>query len=176
MCDSRSCSRKHEVTMDSRLVLGDESIMKQKEHGTCTKAVQDDLLWGVSAKLADEICCFNRHYAEHSGYFKTTTKTNYLMTVDRTKATTYYDSVQGKPVFIGPKSRTFEEFEEESRDHGWPSFRVDEVVWDNVRVLPDGECVTVDGVHLGHNIPDKHGPRFCINLVCIAGKPLASTL
>jgi hypothetical protein len=40
------------------------------------------------------------HYAEHSGYFETT---EYLSTVDRTKETTYYDSVSGKPLFIAPR-------------------------------------------------------------------------
>ena len=29
----------------------------------------------------------------------------------------------------------------------------EEVVWENVRCLPGGECVSVDGTHLGHNIP-----------------------
>ena len=53
--------------------------------------------------------------------------------------------------------------------HGWPSFRVEDVVWENVRVLEDGEVVTKDGLHLGHNIPDDKGPRLCINLVCVSG-------
>ena len=30
---------------------------------------------------------------------------------------------------------------------------------------------TAVGTHLGHNIPDETGNRFCINLVCIAGSP-----
>lgn len=35
-------------------------------------------------------------------------------------------------------------------DSGWPSFRDQEVVWDNVRVLKNsGETVSVDGTHLG---------------------------
>ena len=55
--------------------------------------------------------------------------------------------------------------------HGWPSFRDDEVNWDYVRVLSDGECVSTAGTHLGHNIPDKDGNRYCINLVSIAGHP-----
>jgi peptide methionine sulfoxide reductase MsrB len=25
------------------------------------------------------------------------------------------------------------------------------------------------GVHLGHNLPDGEGARYCINLVCMAG-------
>jgi hypothetical protein len=47
--------------------------------------------------------------------------------VDRTKETTFYDSVTGKPLFVAPRGRTFEEFEIESKKHGWPSFRDDEV-------------------------------------------------
>ena len=54
---------------------------------------------------------------------------------------------------------------------GWPSFRDNEVVWDNVRVLKNsGETVSADGTHLGHNIPDSSGNRYCINLVSVAGR------
>ena len=44
-------------------------------------------------------------------------------------------------------------------------------MWENMRVLPDGEAVSVDGTHLGHNIPDGKGNRYCINLVSVAGLP-----
>jgi len=124
----------------------------------------------VDVKTADRICCKNRHYAEHSGYFSTSAVT-WLDDVSRSEPTEYFDAVHSKRVFVGPRGRSFEEFLAESRAHGWPSFRDDEVDWDNVRILPGGECVTVDGVHLGHNLPDKKGNRYCINLVCIAGKP-----
>ena len=60
----------------------------------------------------------------------------------------------------------------ESKKHGWPSFRDEEVVWENTRVLPGGETVSVDGTHLGHNLPDSLGNRYCINLVCVAGRPI----
>jgi exonuclease I len=43
--------------------------------------------------------------------------------VDKTKETTYYDSVTGKALFIAPRGRTFDEFLKESKVHGWPSFR-----------------------------------------------------
>ena len=33
------------------------------------------------------------------------------------------------------------------------------------------ESVSVDGTHLGHNIPDRAGNRYCINLVSVAGRP-----
>jgi peptide methionine sulfoxide reductase MsrB len=49
-----------------------------------------------------------------------------------------------------------------------------EVNWENVRVLPDGESVSVDGTHLGHNLPDGSGSRYCINLVSVAGNPSES--
>ena len=64
------------------------------------------------------------------------------------------------------------EFLEESEHHGWPSFRDEEVVWENVRCLNDGETVSITGTHLGHDLPDFSGNRYCINLVCIAGNPL----
>jgi hypothetical protein len=51
-------SRAFEV--GGKLVLGDESIMSPKEHGTSAQAVQKDLLYGVSNKLADKVCTFNR--------------------------------------------------------------------------------------------------------------------
>lgn len=51
-----------------------------------------------------------------------------------------------------------------------------EVVWENVSVLKNsGETVSVDGTHLGHNLPDKKGNRYCINLVSVAGKPETSS-
>ena len=30
---------------------------------------------------------------------------------------------------------------------------------------------SVCGTHLGHNLPDYTGDRYCIDLVCIAGHP-----
>ena len=81
----------------------------------------------------------------------------------------FFDSITGKPVFQAPVGRSVEEFINESDEHGWPSFRDQEVNWENVRVLGDGETVSVDGTHLGHNLPDEKGNRYCINLVTIAG-------
>ena len=70
-----------------------------------------------------------------------------------------------------PRGRTLEDFFAESEKHGWPSFRDDEVVWENVRTMVNGEVVSVDGTHLGHNLPDIWDNRYCINLVNIAGSP-----
>mmetsp|Transcript_3593 Transcript_3593/g.9332 ORF Transcript_3593/g.9332 Transcript_3593/m.9332 type:complete len:277 (-) Transcript_3593:275-1105(-) len=153
--------------------LGAESLMSKKAHGTCEKPVQDNLRWSVDQAVADRICCFNRHYAEHSGYY--TLQAAYL--ADAKKATeenpiTYYDSVTGKPLFVAPRGRSTEDYLKESAAHGWPSFRDEEVVWENMRCLQNGESVSVDGTHLGHNLPDRKGNRYCINLVSVAGRPL----
>ena len=40
-------------------------------------------------------------------------------------------------------------------------------------MLSDGETVSASGTHLGHNLPDRSGNRYCINLVSIAGRPAA---
>lgn len=150
-------------------LVGEEALMSKKAHGTCDKPVQKDLRWNCDFETADRICCFNRHYAEYSGYW--VAETTFLKEAPRDKEITFYDSVSGKPLFIAPRGRTFAEFEKESRSHGWPSFRDEEVVWENVRCLENGEAVSLVGTHLGHNLPDRSGNRYCINLVSVAGKP-----
>lgn len=152
------------------VVMGTEAMMADKGtgHGTSTLPCQTNLRWNCDPDTANRICNYNRHYAEYGGYWKTT---NFLKEVDRTVQTVYYDSVSGKPLFVAPVGRSFEEFARESDSHGWPSFRDQEVVWENMRILPDGESVSVDGTHLGHNIPDRAGNRYCINLVSVAGRP-----
>jgi len=148
----------------------DESVMSQKAHGTSVAPVQQELRWNVDRGTADRICSFNRHYAEYAGYYKTT---NFLKEVSRDEPTVYYDSVTGKPLFVAPIGRSMLDFLAESSTHGWPSFRDEEVVWENMRVLKSsGEAVSADGTHLGHNLPDKKGNRYCINLVSVAGRPV----
>lgn len=124
-----------------------EEVMSQKAHGTCETAVMKNLRWGCDYSTADRICCYNRHYAEHSGYWL---GTNFLKEVNADSGEiTFYDSVSGKPLFIAPRGRTFKEFVDESKSHGWPSFRDQEVVWENVRCLDNGEAVSLVGTHLG---------------------------
>lgn len=148
----------------------DPSFMQDRAHGTCPQPVMNPLRWDVDRSLADRICCFNRRWAENSGYWQGTELVAEISSAAAAgREITFYDSVTGKPLFIAPKGRTFEEFQAESRHHGWPSFRDAEVVKANVRVLPDGETVSVDGTHLGHNLPDSSGNRYCINVVSVAG-------
>lgn len=84
----------------------------------------------------------------------------------------FYDSVTGAHLFTAPIGRSMEDFIKESRSHGWPSFRDQEVNWEGgVRCIPNGECISDTGTHLGHNLPDGSGNRYCINLVSVAGRP-----
>ena len=152
-------------------ILAGEEVMKEKAHGTCEKPVQADLKYGCDFSTADRICCFNRHYAEYSGYAFKEPRTWVQEIQDVSGPVTYYDSVTGKPLFKAPVGRSVQDFIDESKKHGWPSFRDDEVVWDHVRCLKNGEAVSVDGTHLGHNLPDWKGNRYCINLVSVAGSP-----
>lgn len=114
---------------------------------------------------------FSRHYAEHSGYFEKTTLVKETGKVAEGETINFYDSNTGKLLFAAPKGRSMDDFLKESRAHGWPSFRDEEVNWEHVRCLKDGETVSVDGTHLGHNLPDGKGSRYCINLVSVAGQP-----
>ncbi|KAG7346217.1 hypothetical protein IV203_005285 [Nitzschia inconspicua] len=135
-------------------IVGPNDIMSKKRHGSSDGPVQEELRWHVSRKKADNICNFNRHFAEPSGSaFK---NQKYLDEFKNAKANgntmKFYDSVTGVLLFEAPKSRSHDAFERESSRHGWPSFRDDEVDWEN-----------------GHNLPDRNGNRYCINLVSVAG-------
>ena len=152
-------------------LVGDESIMSKKAHGTTATPVQPNLRWGVDQKVADKIVSFNRHYAEYAGYY--TTVGAFMTMPEPAEPVVFRDSVTGLPLFEAPKGRSWADFMKESRAHGWPSFRDEEVVWENVRVLRDGEAVSTAGSHLGHNLPDASGNRYCINLVSVAGNPPA---
>ena len=162
---SSSSSKKYPI------IGSNKTIMNRKAHGTSETPVQQTLRWNVDRKTADRICNFNRHFAEHSGYL---TKCPEFLAAcqqaEKTKRTiTFYDSNTGKPLFEAPKNRTMQEFLAESKQHGWPSFRDAEVNWNEVRCLRGGEAVSLAGTHLGHNLPDRKGNRYCINLVSVAG-------
>ena len=156
---------------DGPVVMGDEGMMRKKAYGTSAVPIQQPLRWNCDVKTAERICNYNRHGAEYSGYWERAT--TFLQEESQsTEEITFYDSNTGKPLFFGPRDRSWQNFVKESQVHGWPSFRDSEVNWDHVRVLPNGECISVDGTHLGHNLPDSSGNRYCINLVSVAGRPL----
>ncbi len=148
----------------------DESIMRN-QRVLASSMTSSHMRWNTRASTAKQICARNRHGAEWSGLLNRSQL--FIDELNREMDgggghVTFFDSARHQPVFKVHK-RPLHQFLEESVKHGWPSFRVEDVVWENVRVLEDGEVVTKDGLHLGHNIPDDKGPRLCINLVCVSG-------
>ncbi len=123
------------------------------------------LLWSLTLLLCYQ--CYRT-----SGYWTSTTFLKDIKNRDDPNAPIqFYDSVTGELLFTAPVGRSMDDFIKESSSHGWPSFRDEECNWEHVRCLANGECVSTTGTHLGHNLPDKNGNRYCINLVSVAGLP-----
>ena len=126
----------------------------------------------INYDTSNKICCNNHRYAEYSGYLAAP-EVDLFGRLDPSNETIFYDSVCGIPLFIAPRGRTFEEFKKESLKHGWPSFRPEEIVSENVIIHKDGRMESRCLTHLGHNLPEGGMDRYCIDLVCIAGQPLS---
>merc|ERR1711933_171900 len=125
-------------------------------------------------ELADRICCDNHRYAEPRGYHLLP-EVDFYAKLDPNVEHVFYDSACGIPLFIAPRGRSFDEFVAESTYHGWPSFRPDELVSENVIIHDDGRMESKCLTHLGHNLPKDGIDRYCIDLVCMAGvSPISS--
>ena len=149
----------------------------------CTGPVMQGLLWGADWDLAERICCHNTRFAEPRGYLggldffqsvRSTIVNSQAEGEPGWQRVTFFDSQCGVPLFVAPRGRSLDDWETESEVHGWPSFRPIEAVESNIVVDPGGEVTSTCGTHLGHNLPDADGDRYCINLVCIAGRSLLS--
>jgi len=125
----------------------------------------------IDYATSEKICCKNHRFAEYSGYLAAP-EVDLFDRLDANEETVWYDSVCGLPLFVSPRGRTFEEFQEESLTHGWPSFRSAEIVAKNVIIHANGRMESICRTHLGHNLPSGGADRYCIDLVCIAGAPL----
>ena len=119
------------------------------------------------------VCCNNHRWAEYRGYLEAP-EVDLFSRLDPNEETVFYDSTCGIPLFIAPRGRSFEEFKEESLKHGWPSFRPEEMVSENVIIHNDGRMESRCLTHLGHNLPEGGVDRYCIDLVCVAGQPLSA--
>lgn len=159
---------------------GDENdVMRERSFGTCLVRPHRTLRWGSPVDVADDICCHSRGKLEPKKLYLQLLGTDALSVAEWRKheTMTFYDTVTSKPLFIiDNKVRRFKDFMLDSKRHGHPTFREHERVAENTEVLRDfgslgggGEIVSVDGTHLGRNIPDAQGPRYSVSLVCIAG-------
>jgi len=126
--------------------------------------------------LGDAICCDARYadLAEPRFLFD---QVKFLDSLSP-KETIFYDSVCGVPLFKLVESR-YTEFKSETTEHGWPSFRPEDVL-DKLTVFPDGKVYSSCGTHLGSNLPEPRVPggvtedRYCLDLVCVSGSPVKS--
>jgi peptide methionine sulfoxide reductase MsrB len=153
---------------------------------TCSGPVQPGLRYNISGRteptvpvpvdpdesLAEAVCCDDRTkvFAEPQFLFEAPDVALFSRLQEGT--TVFYDSVCGAPLFRAPVGRTAEDFRADTTEHGWPSFRPEEVVQQNVVTnTTTGLVYSTCGTHLGSYLPDERGPRWCMDLSCIAGNP-----
>jgi len=162
-----------------------QSLSPPAKYDTCSSSVQSDLQYGISAfnesqyfpdeTLAAAVCCDSRMASAAEPRFLFEGVQLFKKLEVESGVTTFYDSVCGLPVFRAPVGRSIKEFEADTKEHGWPSFRTAEIVKENIMTNHTSGYVTSKcGTHLGSYLPDKQGPRWCIDLSCIAGKKPAS--
>ena len=125
--------------------------------------------------LSEAICCDTayRNYAEPNGFYKFP-DISLFRKVNSSGVTIFYDVVCGIPLFQAPIDRSFEEWESETKSHGWPSFRTQEMITGNVYVNKSSTSsieyvYSACGTYLGTNEADEVGDRFCMDLSCISG-------
>merc|ERR1719453_2954649 len=114
--------------------------------------------------LVQAICCdsFFAPFAEPQNYFTKPDVNFFDIIQHKTLPITFYDPVCGIPLFTAPVGRSLKDFETETMEHGWPSFRPAEIVKKNVIIHDDTGMVTSScGTHLGTNLPDSNGDRYC---------------
>merc|ERR1712166_301806 len=155
---------------------------------SCSAGVQDDLAFNISTRMdpfappgatdvesmAESICCDTRNKMRAEPRFLFEAPDIQLFSLLDKGVTTFYDSVCGIPLFRAPVNRTLADFEADTTEHGWPSFRPEEVVQENVVTVSPGPTkpglvTSKCGTHLGSYLPDARGPRWCMDLSCIAG-------
>jgi len=153
---------------------------------TCSGPVQPLLRYNISGRtepdvpvpvdpdesLAEAVCCDSRTkvFAEPQFLFEAPDVALFSRLQDGT--TVFYDSVCGVPLFRAPVNRSVEDFKADTVEHGWPSFRPEEVVHENVVTnTTTGFVYSTCGTHLGSYLPDQRGPRWCMDLSCISGSP-----
>lgn len=148
---------------------------------TCNGKIQEnlkynvsDVMWSDSESMTEAICCDSAYagLAEPSGLFEALSLFEKL---DKNSETTFYDPVCGVPLFNAPRGRSFDDWKAETKEHGWPSFRKQEVVTKNV-IVRDNVVYSVCGTRLGDNLPDASGDRYCLDLSCLAGNDAEAML
>jgi len=158
--------------------------MPPAQYNTCKGTVQSELRYNISTRpggiysppnesMAVSVCCDIRmkQLAETQFLFEAPDIALFSH-LDSSGVTTFFDSVCGLPLFRAPVNRSLADFKADTMEHGWPSFRPAEVITANVVTDEKSGFVTSKcGTHLGSYLPDAKGPRWCMDLSCIAGNP-----
>jgi len=178
-----------ELGMESVRINAQSLSNISDEFNICMGTIQNNLLYGMDRRttsdylpvqvddnetLPEAVCCDSRMipFAEPQ-FTYSAPDIRLFRRMDHTGITTFYDSVCGVPLFQAPIGRSFEEFEEDTREHGWPSFREEEVIKEFVVTDKSQEYVfSICGTHLGSYLPDEKGDRWCIDLACISGEEM----
>lgn len=164
-----------------------DSTQPPAEFNSCQAPVQAGLRYGIASRmdtfggasssesLAESVCCDSRNKlrAEPQFLFEAPDIQLFSSMEKGSEVTTFYDSVCGVPLFRAPVNRSLAEFEADTNEHGWPSFRPAEVVHEHVITNKTSGLVTSTcGTHLGSFLPDSEGARWCMDLSCIAGNKI----
>jgi len=177
-----------DTAAQKKFVATPPAALPPTQFNTCKNPVQPNLRYAISTRTTPEVpvtvdayeslataaCCDSRarSFGEPQFLFDSPDISLFSKMEVTPGPTTFYDPVCGIPLFRAPLNRTFEDFKADTREHGWPSFREGEIFLDNLIVSSDNELHTACGTHLGTYLPDARGPRWCIDLSCIAGNPL----
>jgi peptide methionine sulfoxide reductase MsrB len=162
------------------------------QYNTCKGPIQKNLRYNVSSlgndyitapvalnkdeTLADATCCDSRvnNYAEPRFLFESPYVALYSK-MNENGTTNFYDAQCGLLLFTAPISRTFNDFQKDTNEHGWPSFRPDEVHLENFNQTKweNGDHVYSNcGTHLGSFLPDATSDRWCMDVSCLSGNPM----
>ncbi len=83
--------------------------------------------------LTEAVCCDTAQpYPEPNSFFARPDVNLFAQLNTSSGVTTFYDSVCGMPLFMAPVGRTLADWKAETTEHGWPSFRIEEVVKQNM--------------------------------------------
>jgi hypothetical protein len=157
--------------------------MKNKDYGTCSQKIsrfnRKDLRFGVDIPIALRISCYSRQKPRRTDagakaiegkdidseakYYSMESPRTWIQTLYKcgNKKVNYYDSQTGRLLFTAPIMRQQRDVIWESQNDGYPSFRWEEVNWDNVRIVEGSdELVSIDGTHLGFRLWDSKGSRY----------------
>ena len=143
-------------------------IQANLKYNLSNRPIPDGLpIYNPNESLAEAICCdpLYRGLAEPQ-YTYADPDIQLFQHMNSSGETTFYDPVCGIPLFIVPRGRNFSSFMEETKNHGWPSFRDEELVDGNVfnETNKGGRGVRSKcGTHLGDNLPEGGKNRYCLD-------------